>query len=254
MIDLECRAVMGLVLLFVVGTACSSSKGTTPEEGAGGAGGGTEGGGSGTGGSAGNPTSRDDGGQIEAGTDAAETPPDGGAVQLSIFSTAVDDSGTALAGGLSDPHYQVSASNDPSHSAPRPAITVTGELGGYVPNSPKAGWISLQSDRCQAGCGGPFIYDYETTFTMPAGADLSTAVLSADVAGDDDVSVILNGAEVFASLGTGPPWPWEATKHFQITPGLHFTSGTNTLILRVHNANGSTGVRMSNVVGIVTVR
>jgi hypothetical protein len=156
---------------------------------------------------------------------------------LSLFATGVDSAGAALNGGTTDPHYSITASTDPGHTAPSTALVVnTNSLGGsWVANTGSTKWISVLANGCNTACGSPtdsYQYDFTTTFTMPAGATLTTASLAGEVAVDDGVTVRLNGTSYFTANGSG------ATKAFTIPAGSNFLAGSNTLTFHVVNSGG----------------
>jgi hypothetical protein len=90
------------------------------------------------------------------------------------------------------------------------------------------------------GCSCPNSSDtYQTTFSL-AGLDPSTAVLNFTMLVDNDITVVLNGSQVFAAghglstLFTGTPLGFSVNSDF--------VAGTNTLDFIVGNGFGPTGV------------
>ncbi len=176
-----------------------------------------------------------------------------------VYETGVDAAHQQLASStagttVNDPHYTVVATNDPNRtgSVPRAAV-VTGVGGGWA--SPGySRWISLDYAECNTSIGGVPIcgnhyYDYSTTFTIPSGADLTTASLVTLLTFDDDLAIYLNGTQVISATAAATGSPWAYFHYFSIGPAnANFAIGTNTLTYRITNSGGGiTGIDVNRV-------
>jgi hypothetical protein len=153
------------------------------------------------------------------------------ASSINVYST-----GVSLTNGV-DNHYDITAgpTSDAvvSGTGSASAYLTTNFGGGWVADSAASSWISPAANANQNF--GNYFYTYQTTFTL-AGLDLSTAVLSGQLAADDDVTVYLNGEKVLKSFGT-----WTSFASFSIDD--NFVAGLNTLDFVVDNdGSGPTGL------------
>ncbi|HEY1691076.1 MAG TPA: hypothetical protein VGG39_02885 [Polyangiaceae bacterium] len=158
-----------------------------------------------------------------------------------LFSTGVDGTGTPLAIGATDPHYVLS-SNDPAFPGPK-AITVTPNAA-WTGNTATSEWISIQASTTGANNG---VYTYTTIFTL-TGVDPATATLSGTWAGDDSVSLSLNGTVVATRAAPA----YGSTAAFAVPAGSPFVEGANTLAFTtVNSGNGPTGLQIVTITGNV---
>ena len=149
-----------------------------------------------------------------------------------LYSTGVDNAGNLLANAAVDGHYAVSPGGGPF---------VIGNPGGigWIGNTAGSQWISAAADTLAGG--GPFTYT--TTFDL-TGYDYTTALVSGDLASDNQATIYLNGNNV----GSGPFGNWTFFSAFSITSG--FQAGINTLTFVVPNFtspggnDGPTGVQV----------
>lgn len=165
-----------------------------------------------------------------------------GATISNLYNTGVNNAGVALAANVVDPHYTITV----SPSGPLPAITVTDTAFPFPPwvaNNTGSRWIG--PDASSQGPAGT--YRYRTTFTVPANAILSTVNVNGLWGTDDNsLNIFINGnptGNVSGGFTTLVP--------FNVSTGFVF--GTNTLVFRLNNAGGPTGLRVDKVVGIYQV-
>jgi hypothetical protein len=153
-----------------------------------------------------------------------------------LFNTGTLNNGTLAPGGTVDLHYSLVAAPDGFTTAfVSSTIPAT-----YQPNGPSSQWIGPDPNLAQVFPGGP-LYDYRTTFTIGAGLDPSTAMISGSLASDDSVEVFLNGHDT----GVGLPAFTSALSPFSLSTGQFFQAGTNTLDFMVSNSGGgATGLRV----------
>jgi hypothetical protein len=161
------------------------------------------------------------------------------AAPINIFNTGVNAGGIAVPGN--DIHYTITA----SPSGPMPAVAVTSPgfpttpPGPWVINNVNSRWIG--PDASSQGPAGN--YTYETKFTLPPNAILSTASIFG-LWGTDDWSAniflnTVNNGNVSAGFTSLVP--------FAVTTG--FQIGLNTLEFKLTNAGGPTGLRIDRVIG-----
>jgi len=150
-----------------------------------------------------------------------------------LFATGVDASGNPLSGGSIDPHYTVSGGN--AYVIGSPASV------GWVGNTPESSWISNITNTY----GGPGPFTYTTTFDL-TGFNPATAMITGQMAADDQAVIYLNGVDVFdGSLDASHPWSFLET--LSITSG--FVGGLNTLEIAIPNYieygnDGPTGLQL----------
>ena len=150
----------------------------------------------------------------------------------SFYGTGVDNAGNLLAAGAVDTHYSVAPGAGPF------AIGAGGLAGGWVPNTASSQWISGAADTLAGG--GPFVYSIN--FSL-AGLDAASALLSLDVAADNQATVLLNGSAVATVAFPG----WGAFNTLNIGSG--FLAGNNTLSFVIPNNDvsaddGPTGLQV----------
>ncbi|HYJ84979.1 MAG TPA: putative Ig domain-containing protein [Pyrinomonadaceae bacterium] len=159
-------------------------------------------------------------------------------VPLPLFNTGVADDRGVLAGGASDPHYTLTLPNSTTASA---QVLATIPLS-YVPNNSVSRWIGPAPANLTTGT-----YTYTMTFTMPAGADLNTAIIAGQWASDNQAAIFLNGN----LIGTTGSAAFGSFTPFVITGPGNFNQNVNTLEFRVQNNEGVTGLRVE-MTGSVT--
>jgi hypothetical protein len=170
------------------------------------------------------------------------------ALNVSLFNTGVNSSGTVLTNGATpDPHYTVV-----SAPAGLPTLQVLTSAGGFpigpwLPDDTASAWIGPNTSQAT---GAPGSYDYQTTFDL-TGLDVTTAAIvgqwSTDNAGLD---ILINGSSTGSTISHGSgtvldPYSFAVWKSFNISGG--FVSGLNTLDFIVQNDDPSsnpTGLRV----------
>ena len=171
-----------------------------------------------------------------------------------LFTTGVDATGTAVTptnGTLTDLHYQLVATTDPSVTATLPVAAYVvapnnNTTGSWAANSNTAQWISAFANT-RAG-GQARTYTYRTTFTLSAGVDPTKLVLTGTWACDDECTLVLNGAASPIATNPGASSSGRAAA-FSIAEGSLTapSSGTTyTLDFVVNNSGGyETGLLVS---------
>lgn len=152
-----------------------------------------------------------------------------------LFNTGVDAGGTPLPGGSVDPHYSLS----PNPVPPGPfVIADLATFIGWVENTSSSAWISPVRD-----IASPVeTFTYTTTFDL-TGLDVSTAMITGQLAADDGTKMFLNGNLVLDNsfiMGTNAPWTVFAP--FSTSSG--FVAGINTLTFEVQNIGGPSGLHV----------
>ncbi len=175
-----------------------------------------------------------------------------------LYTTGVDNSNVLLGNNQADAHYVVTA---------KPAAAPVNNLGTsrtvttlhplWTPNTTAARWITTPGTASSgAGSGGNNAnrlagdFDYTLTFTMPAGAILSTVSISGIGAADNTAQILVNGVVVAGqSLAT-----YTGTNSFTLnSSNATFVAGTNTITFRVNNVINNTGMIITSLSGTVTV-
>lgn len=158
-------------------------------------------------------------------------------VPLPLFNTGVADNGSLLPAGVTDPHYVL----QPGAPVSPPDIVLDQSQipGVYVPNGPNSQWIGPNVNPLSNSPAGD--YRYVVTFNMPAGADLSTAIIAGQWTSDNEAEIFLNGLPTFQTTGHAA---FGSFTPFFITGPGNFTSTVNTLEFRVHNSELQTGLRV----------
>lgn len=140
-----------------------------------------------------------------------------------LFSSGVGPSGSPLAPGLTDPHYQAYLWGG-IVGVPGPLIgqaeTVNTWALGVYPVHPGSSWIWATQDGNQNGAY-PMVL-FRTTFDL-TGYNLASVIINASMTADNQIwDVILNGTILSQGINN-----WGATNDFAMTSG--FQSGINTL-------------------------
>ncbi len=180
-----------------------------------------------------------------------------------LYRTGVDNSGVKLAGNVADTHYVLTAVPG---SAPTDnlgsAYTV---LASAMPNMWEANhtdsrWITTPGTSLNGTVGANGSdprrvngnFDYTLTFTMPAGAILSTVSITGYGWADNNATMLVNGTLVSGQSLNGQ----EAADGAAFTlsgSNASFKTGTNTITFRVNNTLTNTGLFISSLSGTVTV-
>jgi hypothetical protein len=147
-----------------------------------------------------------------------------------LFNSGVNDAGTLLGPDETDPHYQLTASADPTAPGPSVFTLVPGfPVGPWIEEGPLSRWIAPQGN--QSSGNEPGTYTFTTTFDL-TGMNPATAQISGRMSADNSVTgVRLNGSDLGVTAGGFNVWT-----PFAIPVGSPFAAGTNTLEFDVSNA------------------
>jgi hypothetical protein len=166
-----------------------------------------------------------------------------------LFNTGVGSNRLSLSDGTSpDPHYTIISSSDGSVASPTTVKTSASgfPIGYWIGDSSSSAWVIPSGGYPGRSLPGGY-YDYQTTFTLPAG--VAAVTISANIACDDQgLGILLNGQSV------GAP---RYDVYVFYTP-VTFTSddvvaGMNTLTFLTGNAYTSpTGLRIDGITGAYT--
>ena len=147
----------------------------------------------------------------------------------SLFATGVDNAGNPLTpagtNGLTDPHWLVTTTPGSGHI---PAVTF--KHPAYFDTETFSRWISINAN----GGSGGIVYQFRTTFTLPANFNPAVTSITVSCATDD----AMNGAFLNGALLAGDCDGFGGFQVFGITSG--FVAGTNTIDFLVQD-NGPPG-------------
>lgn len=189
-----------------------------------------------------------------------------------LYNTGVDNFGNPLSNGAVDTHYTVTSSaaslSDLQYLTPN-LSTYTVNNDGIFPQD--AHWLPQAADDFSAWIDPTVgaqsvdptsngIYDYQTTFTLDPGTDLSTILIFGKWAADNcGLDILLNGVSTGNAMsscsGASVYSPFNQWTLFNpIASG--FVIGTNTLDFLVENYGQSsgnpTGLRVNAVLDPIT--
>ena len=166
-----------------------------------------------------------------------------------LYSTGVDNAGDALPISATDSHYTVVAT--PAGSG---VTATTAELpyAAWLPSDAHSVWIGSSGNEATG------LYQFQTNFTLQAGADPASVNLNFDLASDNSLrDILVNG------VSTGYTSEVEFTDFVHVTlqgGSSAFASGVNTITFVVDNRDvgspadsGPTGLRIENISGTVAV-
>ena len=144
-----------------------------------------------------------------------------------LFNTGVDDAGTPLNRGDTDPHWNIVVNPDPRFVAPAAAVTTDlSSAAGWVSAGDTAKWVSIVERGSTFIAPGTYVF--ETTFDL-TGLDPSNAQIYGSFLVDNTVTdVLLNGNSTGLSGGE-----WTSSTAFSISDG--FVPGQNTLTFMIQN-------------------
>src|SRR5580698_6615564 len=157
------------------------------------------------------------------------------------ISNTGSSAGAALPVGTTDPNYALISA---PAGVPLTAIATTPN-GAWTPNTATATWISPGSSGGTSWPTGT--YDFQTTFTLAAGEDPSTAELSGMWATDNSGCIFLNSVNTGDCTGNAD---FGSLTAFSITSG--FLAGVNTLDFMVLNSAPSPVGVIAEVSGTVS--
>lgn len=141
---------------------------------------------------------------------------------IPVFSTGTTATGALATPGTADVHYSLASAPTGSGAA----FVGTNLPSVWVGNTATSQWISPAANASTSQPAGA--YNYRTTFSL-AGLDATTAAISGQIASDDSVVILLNGATVGSFAG------FRSFATFALSSG--FIAGVNTLEFIVTNSN-----------------
>ncbi|MEM7395107.1 MAG: hypothetical protein AAF492_22475, partial [Verrucomicrobiota bacterium] len=138
-----------------------------------------------------------------------------------------------------DPHYTLIA--DPSGLGDATVADDAFPIPPWFANNAGSRWIGPDDGNDAVGPNG--VYDYETRFFIPPWVDLDTFRINGSWGMDDgSPDILINGQ----ALGLGAAG-FTGLSPFIINTG--FVRGQNSLVFRLSNNGGPTGLRVDNLVG-----
>lgn len=178
-----------------------------------------------------------------------------------LYTTGENTTGLLLGLGSRDTHYVVTA-NSTGNSGYNGSPFVSQTLpAGWVPNTSSASWLVTRDPTDTLGnilgtSGGNATrptgtYDFTLSFSLPAGAQLSTVQITGTGAADDVAQIFVNGVLVSGQqLST-----YSSLSNFTLNASnAAFVSGTNTITFRVNNSGaGASGLIITNFAGTAIV-
>ena len=169
-----------------------------------------------------------------------------------LYTTGVKNSGGLLANNKADAHYVVTASSAGSTYTGN-SYTVTTPASGWLAETSTAQWIvapngSTNGSNTTRPNG---TYDYTLTFSMPAGAQLSTVSITGTGAVDDTATIYVNGTLVSGQTLNS----WNSANSFTLdSSNASFITGSNTVTFRVNNSGGgATGMMITSFSGTAII-
>ncbi|MEN9932777.1 MAG: hypothetical protein RIS17_1350 [Pseudomonadota bacterium] len=170
----------------------------------------------------------------------AAVPAFGAEVVPGLYNTGVGVGGVALApgDGQRDANYVITASSHAGAVIGDQAYTYKNGL--YAAENPGSRWISY----ARSGGGNAGTVEFSTTFNL-AGYNAATASLSGLMGADNELEILLNGVSTGIGLTGTVISNFSQLYNFTISSG--FTSGVNTLTLRVNDTGSPLGVRLDGL-------
>jgi hypothetical protein len=183
-----------------------------------------------------------------------------------LFNTGVDNDGKRLGGNNLDPHYVVTAipAAAPADNLGNAYTVVSSRANplpaGWVANPSDSRWITTPGTSTAGGgvsngndparVNG--LFDYTLTFSMPAGAILSTVSISGSGWSDDSATIYVNG--ILVSGQATASYSGAAASFSLTSSNATFLSGSNKITFRVNNSGGGpTGLLINSLSGTVSV-
>lgn len=150
-----------------------------------------------------------------------------------LFNTGVDSNGVPLTDNTPDIHYTF-AVPPPTGSVPIVTTSATGfPIPPWLGDNTTSAWLTPSPDTT----GDLGDYTYRTTFTIPAGTDLSQVYVRGSLTSDNATTAVLLNNVPTGITGSGNFPAFDAP--FSIQKG--FVIGTNTLDFVVNEATGGAG-------------
>jgi hypothetical protein len=143
-----------------------------------------------------------------------------------LYGTGLNADGTNASSASPDLHYTMT--QHPANTGETSAVYAESSTPtGYLAALSGSQWIGPNADGNTDYNTGTYVFT--TTFTLAAGLNLSTAMITGQIMADDTATISLNGNDV--NLGGSPSYT--AATSFTINSG--FLTGTNTLQFTVDN-------------------
>jgi hypothetical protein len=180
-----------------------------------------------------------------------------------LYRTGVDNSGVKLGGNVVDNHYVLTAvpgSAPTDNLGSAYTVLASAMPGQWEANHTDSRWITTPGTSLNGTVGangsdprrvnGDF--DYTLTFTMPAGAILSTVSITGYGWADNTSTIRVNGTLVSGQSLTGQQTA-DGSAFTLSGSNATFVSGSNTITFRVNNTLTNTGLLISSLSGTVSV-
>lgn len=173
-----------------------------------------------------------------------------------LFTTGVDASGVALGNNVQESHYVITANTGGTPTGGGAFTVKANQLGAGWMANPASGsrWVVADSGRSNPGNNpsrAAGTYDYTLTFTMPAGAQLTTVSITGTGAADNSATIYVNSVLVSGQSIAGSG---SASSFTLSASNSSFNSGSNTITFRVNNTTTSaTGLLINSMSGNVIV-
>jgi VCBS repeat-containing protein len=171
-----------------------------------------------------------------------------------LFNTGVDDAGKALSLGTTDAHYNLIAKPAGSTASDLSSIVFNADYPQYtwVPNDADSTWIGSSKNELTG------VYQFQTGFTLQAGADPRSVLVGFDLSSDNNLrDILVNGV----STGIASNVQYRGFTRIDLN-GVNaaFQSGANTITFVIDNrdsptvqSSGPTGLRIDNLTATVAV-
>lgn len=165
-----------------------------------------------------------------------------------LYTTGVDNNGGKLAAGAVDSHYKLVTSGGTSD------LFVTSIIpGSWAGNTASSQWITPNANGNAEYPAQNAQYTFRTTFTIGAGFDPGSAVITGSLYVDDRVQIRINGTVVTTlPTGNGSGYFPGTLSTFMINSG--FIQGVNTIDFIVINTtpgNTPIGLQVTSLSGTV---
>ncbi len=160
-----------------------------------------------------------------------------------LFDTGVDNSGNALAGGATDPHYTLPVTQE--GTAGMNAVVASVLPPSWLADGPTAAWIAPSANQ-RFSSSPPGAYQYQTTFTLPT-AGGGTGLLSGSVSEDNILlDIRINGTS------TGFTRAEDIATATSFSVKGNFVTGANTITFVLANTTVTTNPAGTNPTGLYT--
>jgi hypothetical protein len=180
---------------------------------------------------------------------------------VGLYNTGVDNNGIVLTPGSVEQHYVITNSSNPALALPNTPKVATST--SWSANSPVgslgSSWISPFTNANGVATKSTNLptavtYDYNLTFNLNT-LSLASAVITGRVQSDNFVTILLNGVALPNQAQAPVPSPGAVSYFRQFsafqTGGANFVNGANTLTFKVTDFGVISGLRVSDLVGVV---